>query len=134
MYHPVCNGNESNILNCSYGEQDTLPSSCSQISIDNYRYYRSNNDVTSLICLPGILMAILCRINFTCCKYIADGIVSTNCTDGDIRLMKESNAIPHRGRLEICRGQVWGTVCASRGFSTNDGNTICWSLGYQPFG
>lgn len=42
--------------------------------------------------------------------------------------------IPYRGRLEICRGHIWGTVCTSRGFSTADANTICRSLGYQSYG
>ena len=64
---------------------------------------------------------------------ITDGIKSTNCTDGDVHIVGESMML-HRGRLEICRGQVWGTVCASRRFSTNDANTVCRSLGYQPFG
>ena len=65
--------------------------------------------------------------------YAVDRIEGTNCTDGDIRLVGDSKT-PHRGRLEICRGQVWGTVCASHLFSTNDAITICRSLGYEPLG
>ena len=42
--------------------------------------------------------------------------------------------IPYRGRLEICRDQIWGTVCTSQGFSIADANTICRSLGYQSYG
>ena len=54
MYHPECYGNESNILECSYGEQDTVPRSCNQRSVlYNYRSYYSNSDVTSVICLSG---------------------------------------------------------------------------------
>ena len=54
MYRPECNGSESSIFECNYGEEDTVPRSCDSSSVANYYYYyRSNYDVTSLICLPG---------------------------------------------------------------------------------
>lgn len=55
MYHPLCVGNESKILDCSFSTHDTVPSSCSQRSVlTSYRYYYySNYDVTSILCLPG---------------------------------------------------------------------------------
>ena len=61
MYHPECYGNESNILECPYGKQDTVPNSCSQISVLYYYryYYYSNSDATSVICLPGSTVILL---------------------------------------------------------------------------
>ena len=55
-----------------------------------------------------------------------DGIEPTDCEDGDIRLTGGSQS--NIGRVEICRGNVWGTVCYS--LSTYDANVICRTLGY----
>ena len=43
MYHPVCIGNETNILDCHYDTTPRVPSSCG--SYNNYE--------TSVICLPS---------------------------------------------------------------------------------
>lgn len=57
MYHPNCIGNESNILECPYSKQDTVPRSCNPNTIlPSSRYIYGNNDVTSVICLQGDLM------------------------------------------------------------------------------
>ena len=54
MYHPNCSGNESNILDCPYSKQDSVPRSCSSNAVyPTARYTYSNYDVTSVICLPG---------------------------------------------------------------------------------
>ena len=58
-----------------------------------------------------------------------------NCEDGSVRLSGENST---RGRLEICKGNVWGSVCAGRGylvdFSTDDANVACGMLGQQSVG
>ena len=60
----------------------------------------------------------------------ADGqIEPADCEDGSVRLSGES---AQRGRVEICRGSVWGSVCFSYGFSNRDAAVICRMLGYQP--
>ena len=51
--------------------------------------------------------------------------------DGSVRLSGESS---YRGRLEICKSSVWGSVCTSKGFSSNDANVACRMLGQQPRG
>ena len=60
-----------------------------------------------------------------------DDIEPVGCENGTIRLNGES---ADRGRLEVCQNHVWGTVCASGRFYTQDANSICHILGYQPFG
>ena len=60
----------------------------------------------------------------------SDGQVEpTTCEDGEVRLSGES---PYRGRVEICKGKVWGSVCHSSAFSNSDANVICRMLGHQP--
>lgn len=49
------------------------------------------------------------------------------CKDGEMRLTGE---VPSRGRLEICKGHVWGTVCHSYGFSGGEAKVACRALGY----
>ena len=66
--------------------------------------------------------------------YFLVGIVDsaiTNCTDGSVRLTGESS---YRGRLEICKGNIWGSVCLYLGFSTNDANVACRMFGQQSIG
>ena len=49
------------------------------------------------------------------------------CTDGDIRLADGN--INNEGRVEICIGNVWGTVCDDV-FSSVDAQVVCRHLGY----
>ena len=50
------------------------------------------------------------------------------CVEGDVRLMGGSDA--KEGRVEICRENVWGTVCND---SWTDANSlvVCTQLGLQ---
>ena len=64
-------------------------------------------------------------VDITC----LDGVKPTDCEDGDIRLSESSES--NRGRVEICRGNVWGTVCHTNYISTcYDTNVMCKALGY----
>ena len=65
----------------------------------------------------------------------------TDCDDGDIQLSGYDSA--SRGRVEICRGNIWGSVCyrAYDPYSeyeyevhVNDIRTICRTLGYSNIG
>ena len=49
------------------------------------------------------------------------------CNDGEIRLTNGTNNVS--GRVEVCLGRLWGTVC-SHGWTINDANTVCRQLGY----
>ena len=54
----------------------------------------------------------------------------TDCEDGNVRLIGD---LLYRGRVEICRGHVWGSVCYES-ISTNDAEVICRMLGYHNLG
>lgn len=53
-------------------------------------------------------------------------IVEDTCEDGDVRLVGGSDA--KDGRVEICRDNVWGTVCSDT-WNDNNNRVICKQLG-----
>lgn len=56
-------------------------------------------------------------------------LVRENCTDGDIRLIGGRSEM--EGRVEICFGQTWGTVC-DNGWDISDASVVCTQLGFAP--
>ena len=53
---------------------------------------------------------------------------SEGCLDGDIRLAEGST--PQEGRVEVCKSNVWGTVCDD-GWNREDARVVCRQLGYS---
>ena len=77
------------------------------------------------VSLSQIAIKILLRILF-----VKPGIISAvyGCTHGAVRLV--NGGATNRGRLEVCVGQTWGTVC-DNGFYRNDARVVCRQLGYD---
>ena len=52
------------------------------------------------------------------------------CDDNEIRLSNGTKLNNASGRVEVCLGGLWGTVC-DHGWTNNDANTVCRQLGYN---
>ena len=51
-----------------------------------------------------------------------------SCTHGAVRLVNGPSI--NQGRVEVCVGQTWGTVC-QHGFYSSDARVVCRQLGYN---
>ena len=62
-------------------------------------------------------------------SFCLAGIVAVHgCRHGDVRLVGGTSI--SQGRVEVCVGQAWGTVC-HYGFDSNDARVVCRQLGYN---
>ena len=55
-------------------------------------------------------------------------VVYGSCTHGSVQLVGGSTT--NQGRVEVCIGQTWGTVC-HYGFGANDARVVCRQLGFN---
>ena len=52
------------------------------------------------------------------------------CTTGDVRLI----GAYYYGRVQVCIGGVWGSICKDRFWDNKDASVICKQLGFSPNG
>ena len=62
--------------------------------------------------------------------YLAPN-TTDNCTNSAIKLV--GGATKYDGRVEVCYGGVWGSVCPSS-WDSNDAKVVCRQLGYITVG
>ena len=56
--------------------------------------------------------------------------VFEQCVDGEVRLEGGNN--PMQGRVQLCLGGVFGTVCDTGTWTRPDADVVCAQLGYIP--
>ena len=58
-------------------------------------------------------------------------ILIERCTTGDIRLY---GGTYYYGAVQICVGEIWGSVCRDSFWDNNDASVVCKQLGFSPYG
>ena len=61
-------------------------------------------------------------------QMLGISVVYGSCTHGAVQLVGGSTT--NQGRVEVCVGQTWGTVC-HYGFGANDARVVCHQLGFN---
>lgn len=84
---------------------------------------------------PNVLFQGVVKMSFgirmvdsfpTCLFFLVSG---SACINGDVRLMDERE--PGTGRVELCLGGVWYSICGDSYWSNQDAQTVCRQLGYE---
>ena len=57
--------------------------------------------------------------------------LTDQCENGEIRRLAVHNGL---GRVEICIGGVWGTICSDAQWDNKDAGVACRQLGYSQYG
>eukprot|EP00731_Ephydatia_muelleri_P031793 Em0023g300a len=136
--------NECNLTNpCGPGTCTNLVCGYSCSCQSGYQSYGPvANNVTCLDIDECALSLSNCSSNATCsntvgsytctCKqgFSGNGRNCTACTDGDLRLANGSTAVAgaREGRVEICYGGYYGTICDDR-WTPYDAMVACYKLG-----
>ena len=70
-------------------------------------------------------------IIWVCLNVYGTGIAAAygSCTHGTVRLV--GGITTNQGRVEVCVGQTWGTVCNYGYYANNVARVVCRQLGYN---
>ena len=55
-------------------------------------------------------------------------------TEGDLEDFYFINDEIHRGRVEVCVNETWGSVCYNELWGDDEATVVCTQLGFSPFG
>ena len=113
----ACAGTETNILQCRY---DPVTSDC------------GHSEDAGVQCQ---IDSKLGSCTWTVPLLYHYNIINTTeiCEDGDLRLIGRPSSTQYEGRVELCYGEEWGTICDDF-WGDIDANVVCRQLGYSDTG
>ena len=71
------------------------------------------------------------HLYISCADFSAALDTFDNCTDGELMLVGGTSQ--YEGRVEICYGRKWGTICGYS-WDNREARVVCSQLGYQAQG
>ena len=74
---------------------------------------------------------IMIDILFLFCYHSVHGSVYSNCTDGEVQLIRGSTQ--YEGTVLVCINNAWGTVCDDY-WGQEEAQVVCNTLGYSSQG
>ena len=84
------------------------------------------------VCFMFVCCLFVCLFVYCLLACLFNSLyVDKGCTEGDVRLLEGSSRL--EGRVEICKNNVWGTVCHT-GWTVEDARVVCRQLGYSVVG
>ena len=104
------------------------------LSCINSDCINTNGSYTCGECYPGfnrtgIRTAPCCKlVHLNSIKRLNKMLFFVVCRNGDIRLMDGNSSSSGAGRVEVCIGNVYGTVCNDR-WDEADATVVCRQLG-----
>lgn len=74
------------------------------------------------------------KLSLNCIISVVHVAHAVLCADGDLQLVAANGSLSTdgQGRVEICIGEVWGTICDDN-WNTPDAQVACRVLGYSRF-
>ena len=109
----------------SCSSSDTSLDQCSIYNIDT-RYCKPQYDTVYLACYQHGTV-------YTCNAFFVIHLLfntdsSTECTDGDVRLVNGTTS--NEGRVEYCHEGRWSALCTYNSFSSQTAYVFCRQLGF----
>lgn len=110
---------------------------CTPAHVSTHRDVRHSHQVTSRVLVTithhatyVVNVIPLCLVDCCCCRCFVVPGPNATCSNRDVRLVRnhENDAV---GRVEMCLGGEWLSMCADTEWNDEDARVACRQLGFK---